>query len=689
MSVTLSREEFNKVSETLVRIPIDDIKGELNELEECECIQYNCKNCLKDIRGCECNKDKCYSCEECKTILKNIKACEHNKDGCDKCEDSLIRVDECRCFQKCENCLDEISLRNELDVYITAFEDFNKWGTIEKKIEREIEKSECPIEKKRLQQELKVLRKEYKAFEKEVEEKYEEIEEHEGEESELNILKEEFEILKESNNFKGVYVTIVSLMVKIFTIYPQEPISNNRFAKQEKSNRKVDPIKSFFSDSETIQLPFFFAHTFASRFKLKLTPKVPMMKDDSYSFTGTLRLYQIPLVKKARMYLDKHRSCILAPHPGAGKTIMGAYLAQKYRMKTIIVVHRDTLVDQWIVTFNNVTDALIFVVGDKKRSQVKDISDANVVICMNMRIRNIPPEVITNLQIVIVDESHSYCSKERIQHLLLLKPRYLILETATPDKLDGTDSILRLLSGHSYIRKKFYADFEVNIVNTNIGPLCEQNICGDLNWTSFIQSLYYFEERNKILLEIINKHPNPEDKFIIFTTECDHVTIIKDILIKNGHKVTTLAEKDKTHDNSKILIGSVSKMGTGYDEATFNKKFDGTPRRIMILLTGFKSPGILEQVIGRVLRADNPIIYYIKDKHSICDKHCKVFKDWCTESGGTVNLDKRRNIPSFAAVKIDKDDIKKIVSDIKDEWFLTGADKTFKKKKIIIKKKKK
>ncbi len=419
-------------------------------------------------------------------------------------------------------------------------------------------------------------------------------------------------------------------------------------------------------DLKCVNVPFNYGHKFAHDNNFKLVPKQPLNVSMSYKFHGELRSYQVDLMKDAKQHLDDYRSCTLFLHPGAGKTVLGAWLGSYTETRTIIIIHRDNLVIQWVKTFSNLTDAKIFVMGDVKKGTVDNIDEANVVICMNQRISKIDRESLLDLQTVIVDEAHSFCSPTRIIELLQLKPRFLILATATPDKLNGTGSILTLLAGDHMVYKPYRGNFEVKIVHTGIAPIRRQTEQGRLNWTIFIQSLYYCSERNEKIINIINMFPKKDDKFIILTSEYNHVMLLTYLLRSLGHKVTTMAHTDKAHDNSKILIGTISKIGTGYDEANFNSNFDGTPRRLMIMVAEYKDPNLLEQCVGRVLRAEEPLVYYFKDNDNMSDSHCKIFKDWVTKSGGKLSAVKIGKDIKLEAEFIDKDDIKELVKNMKN-----------------------
>ena len=76
----------------------------------------------------------------------------------------------------------------------------------------------------------------------------------------------------------------------------------------------------------------------------------------STTFTATLRPLQQEVRKEAIKLLNKHGSCKLSLYTGAGKTITSIYLSCKIKLKTLIIVNRLVLMDQWKHSIEKVCD---------------------------------------------------------------------------------------------------------------------------------------------------------------------------------------------------------------------------------------------------------------------------------------------------------------------------------------------
>ena len=70
-------------------------------------------------------------------------------------------------------------------------------------------------------------------------------------------------------------------------------------------------------------------------------------KDININFNGELRDYQNPIVTEF-MKSAKKGGGLLELHTGAGKTVIGLKILSNLKKKTLIVVHKEFLLRQWI-----------------------------------------------------------------------------------------------------------------------------------------------------------------------------------------------------------------------------------------------------------------------------------------------------------------------------------------------------
>ena len=104
-------------------------------------------------------------------------------------------------------------------------------------------------------------------------------------------------------------------------------------------------------------------------------------------------------------------------------------------------------------------------------------------------------------------------------------------------------------------------------------------------------------------------------------------------LTEMGESVTSLLGDQQEYDEgARILIGTNSKIGTGFDHA-----------RLDTLLLAADVEEYFIQYLGRIFRRPDvePIIFDLVDKNSILKKHFSTRKSIYIESGGKIkNFDK-------------------------------------------------
>lgn len=352
-------------------------------------------------------------------------------------------------------------------------------------------------------------------------------------------------------------------------------------------------------------------------------------------FKGDLLEKQRSVVSETINFLNTKGGCILNVPPGFGKTVIGAYATVEKKLLTVILMHRDTLVGQWRKTFEDHTNAKIWVVGENDHLNWSDKNLPDVIICMDQRVRNIPIEIRKKVGLMIIDEAHCFCTKGKVESILGFQPKYILAETATLIRSDKLHQMIYLICGMSVVNRKIEKEFKVFKVNTKINHPYEKDFRGKIKWNTVVDSMINNEKRNSIISNIVSE--NKESKILILTASCKHVKILTKLIINLGEKVDTLYGKKKTYNDSRVLIGTISKIGTGFDEKNACKDFSGIRIDLVILATSIKSLSLLEQNVGRGFRSDLPKIYDIVDNNpSILKNHFYNRKKWYDSNGGTI-----------------------------------------------------
>ena len=116
----------------------------------------------------------------------------------------------------------------------------------------------------------------------------------------------------------------------------------------------------------------------------------------------------------------------------------------------------------------------------------------------------------------------------------------------------------------------------------------------------------------------------------------NHVPILQNMLIEEGIKVDTLFGSKEEYHDSDVLIGTIPKMGVGFDEANSCEDYKGRPSDLLILMTSIADQDCYEQVKGRVMRSDDPVVFYLEDHMKIIKRHIDDIEDWIKRTKGEV-----------------------------------------------------
>lgn len=414
-------------------------------------------------------------------------------------------------------------------------------------------------------------------------------------------------------------------IAKLLVMQPKQSYvpSNNFYARQ---NTK-EPIKLFEvdTDEDEVIVPYTFYRGISTGQPNagKMFPRVP------YNFKGELYKSQQSIADDAMDQLTTHGTTTLNLYTAFGKTVLGAYLASKLKMLTLVLYTSTILEPQWKNTFEQFTDVRVWIVGQEPPS-----GGAHVILCMDTRLSKMPKEYIDQIGTVIYDEAHEFCTPTRISCFLGIQPRYIISATATLKREDGMHDIIQAVCGTHSVVKISKKPFNVFKYITGIDIPIQKNARMMSDWPRYCRDLCENEDRNIMILDIVRR--NPSHKILILTWRKDHVDLLHKCLTEMEISVDMMAGNKKSYTDSSVLVGTISKIGTGFDEKAACDDFNGVRINMLILVGSMKSVQLLEQVSGRCFRADFPQIIFFVDKSNISENHWRVAQRWFISRNGKI-----------------------------------------------------
>jgi hypothetical protein len=178
--------------------------------------------------------------------------------------------------------------------------------------------------------------------------------------------------------------------------------------------------------------------------------KVSEGMDADLVFNGSLRDYQIPVVEKFIQHVikgAKGSSGGLLELPCAwGKTSASLCIMTRLKKKTIVIVHKEFLMNQWIERIGQfVPEARI----GKIQGQTIDVEDKDIVLCMLQSLINkeYPTDLFAQFGLTIIDEVHHISSQTFSNSLFKVVTKYMLGLSATMDRKDGTTKVFKMFLG--------------------------------------------------------------------------------------------------------------------------------------------------------------------------------------------------------------------------------------------------
>lgn len=435
----------------------------------------------------------------------------------------------------------------------------------------------------------------------------------------------------------------LELIQQCLTIFPIDPDEENpkyKFRKGFRPPKKISPPVQMYqlsNDGKEIRLPLAFANTLLGTIHNTDQPHVKIVNQEEGKLTPEfqvqLRENQISLTNEALELLKTYSTVTLGLPPATGKTIIGTFLGYLCGDVIMVYVNRDTLMRQWKETFIKCVPKYkdyIWCVGEEEPPSE---GFPAFIICMDERYDKIPERIRKSIGTLIIDEAHLFCTPTRVSALLAITPKQIIVETATLERDDGMHQMMHCLAGVNGVFMISKCPYHVIQLETGIHIELVRNKYG-INYDQLCKSLAADKQRNQIIVDIVKT--NPHRKFIILSKLADHVRLLELLLKIEGIKCGTLYRNQSSYSDSIALIGTMPKIGTGFDEENACEDFQGVKSNVLILTHSVKKWQQYEQFRGRVMRSKTPTVIWLNDKVPTVRNHFKGLSDWIQQTNGII-----------------------------------------------------
>jgi superfamily II DNA or RNA helicase len=419
-----------------------------------------------------------------------------------------------------------------------------------------------------------------------------------------------YTILKKEMTDQQISLIKKELMVRPYI--PGSPVNNH--------------VKSFPAYRESVQkyyLPRYFGEEhFGHAKEIKLTEG----HDISVAFQGELREHQWGPVNA---YLNK--VCATSTGGGGlldlpcafGKTSLSLYILSQLKKKTIVLVHKEFLFNQWIERIQQ------FLPGariGKIQGPIIDIENKDIVLGMiqSLSMKEYPPSTFESFGLTIIDEVHHISSEVFSNTLFKLVTKYMLGLSATMNRKDGTSKVFKMFLGDVVFKENRKQDhpvvvraLEYKIEDDEFNEIV-YDFRGNPQFSTMITKLCNYNRRSEFILRVLGDMliENPNQQVMILAHNKSLLKYLYDAIAGRniasvGYYVGGMKEAAlKESEGKKVIIATYSMAAEGLDIKTLTTLIMATPKTD------------IEQSVGRILRERHgtPVVVDVIDKHDLFQK---------------------------------------------------------------------
>ena len=308
---------------------------------------------------------------------------------------------------------------------------------------------------------------------------------------------------------------------------------------------------------------------------------------------------------------------ILSLYTGAGKTVCAIKIISMIQKKTLIIVHKEFLMNQWIERIREFTpDAKI----GRIQGKIFDIEGKDIVLAMMQTLYN--EEKIFNLEsfgLCIVDEVHRIGSSQFHKCLYQLQPPFWLGISATVKRKDQMEKLIHMFMGDIVYSIERKGDSFVSVRGVDYFTEDEYynevitNYRGEIAYSTMISKICGYEPRSDFIVKVV------ED--LIIENSGSQILLLSHIRLMLETIFTKLVEKgisvgfyvggmkqtllDETANTKQVVLSTYMMSSEALDIPTLSTLILSSPKTDII------------QCVGRILRKkhDTPIIVDIVDSH--------------------------------------------------------------------------
>ena len=344
-------------------------------------------------------------------------------------------------------------------------------------------------------------------------------------------------------------------------------------------------------------------------------------------FTGTLR--DATSQNEALAKGLKAQSGVLSLPCGYGKTTVALALACKLGLRTMIIVHKEFLANQWRERIQQFCPGATIGIIQQDRIEI-DGCDFVVAMLQSLSMKEYSFEQFESIGTVFVDEAHHICARVFSQSLFKMCPKHIFGLSATPDRKDGLTKVLNWFMGPTFFSIERENQQQVEVVPIQFDCPSFKDMppttrFGKISLVNMITELVENGLRNDVIVGLVKKILKSSRQLLVLSDRRLHCEYLASQFPEvSGLYMGGMKEKDlEISSKKRVIFGTFSQAHEGLDIPTLDTVILATPK------------SDIKQSIGRIMREsgghkqNHPMIYDMVDQwsllHAMYNKRKKVY----------------------------------------------------------------
>jgi superfamily II DNA or RNA helicase len=394
---------------------------------------------------------------------------------------------------------------------------------------------------------------------------------------------------------------------------------------QLKKIRQDLTVKPFSTHSAEVSYPvyresetkFYLPRYYGEEEFGKVESKLSQGTEIDVPFQGNLFDYQKEITRKYVSHAKAHGGGLLDVEPGKGKTVMALNIISQLKCKTLVIVHKTFLMNQWqerIETFLP-TAKVGRIQGD-----IIDVEGKEIVLGMLQSLSNksYAPDMWDSFGLCVFDECHHLSAEVFSNVMIQIVTPYNLGLSGTMTRKDGLSKVFKYFIGPVVHKEKSDLETEVHVKcihfqNSDLFEHVKTDHKGQPLYSCLITKLND-SDRNAILASVLQKElsDQPEQQVMILSHTKSMIHDLYERIQKFepsiGYYLGGMKEEAlKESESKKVILGTYAMASEGLDIKTLTTLFLVTPKSDVC------------QSVGRILRSKDhqPLVVDFVDESSV------------------------------------------------------------------------